>query len=61
MEVQSNVMNLLHETGMYIVLIYGQWYLIQNSEYSMNNSMWIAVDNSADGFETRLITEYVER
>jgi hypothetical protein len=27
----------------------------------MNNSMWIAVDNSADGFETRLITEYVER
>jgi len=54
-------MNLLRETDTYIVLIYGQWLLIQNSEYSMNSSIWIAVDNSADGFETRLITEYVER
>jgi len=26
----------------------------------VNNSMWIAVDNSADGSEIRLITEYVE-
>jgi phosphatidylglycerophosphatase A len=45
---------------MYILLIYGQWWLIQNIEYSVKNGMWIAVDDLVGGSETRLITEYVE-
>lgn len=52
-------MSLLHETGMFILLIYGQWCFIKNSEYCVNSSMCTAADNSAGGPEIRINTAYM--